>query len=159
MSMPRAIVQTPYAFFGFVGLCMVSAALLMGWQGRLVPEDVSFVWQVVTGVGLIAAMTFQWVLFYNRWTGQVRVNDVIQHRWVGVTTVILFGLHAARVGHTWMLALTILFLLIGVTGILNKQIVRYQTRGAYLTWLALHIGLSVAIIPLIAVHIWVALAY
>ena len=104
-------------------------------------------------------MTFQWVLFYNRWTGQVRVNDVIQHRWVSVTTVILFGLHAARVWHTWMLTLTILFLLIGITGILNKQIVRYQTRGGYLTWLALHVGMSVAIIPLIAVHIWVALAY
>ena len=31
MSMPRAIVQTPYAFFGLVGLCMVAAALLLGW--------------------------------------------------------------------------------------------------------------------------------
>ena len=156
---PHAILSTPYAFFGFLGLCIVSAALILGLQGRWVPEDISFLWQVVTGVGLVAAMTFQWVLFYNRWTGQTRSQDLIQHRWVGVTTVVLFGLHAARIGHTWMLGLTILFLLIGVTGILNKQIMRYQTRGAYLTWLALHIGLSVAIIPVIAVHIWVALVY
>jgi len=67
--------------------------------------------------------------------------------------------YAARSGYTWMSAVTIIFFLIAITGILNKEILRFKTRNGYLIWLALHIGLSVSILPLILVHIWVALAY
>ena len=42
---------------------------------------------------------------------------------------------------------------------LNREVLGYRSNLLYLIWLALHIGLSAAMVPLITVHIWVALAY
>lgn len=154
-----SILRTPYAAFGAAGIIMAAFALAVGWQQLFLPSKLQFAWQSVTGTLLLMTMTFQWYLFRRRWIGQMTRRDLVIHRWAGVFAVILFGLHAARFGHTWMLSITILFLLIGVTGILNKEVMRYKTRGAYLAWFAIHIGLSVAIVPLIAVHVWVALSY
>lgn len=125
----------------------------------MLSPNVQFAWQPVTGVGLLSTMIYQWYLLRKRWIGDMTRRDVVIHRWAGVVAVILFSLHAARLGHTWMMAITVLFILIGITGILNKEVMRYKTRGAYLMWFSIHIGLSVAIAPLIAVHVWVALSY
>ncbi len=154
-----SILSTPYALIGLVGLMLAAVALSVGWQGVVLSHNVQFAWQSVTGVGLLSTMTYQWYLLRKRWIGDMTRRDVVIHRWAGVAAVILFGLHAARLGHTWMMAITVLFILIGITGILNKEVMRYKTRRAYLTWFAIHIGLSVAIAPLIAVHVWVALSY
>lgn len=153
------VLTTPYAAIGAAGVCMAIAALLFRIQAYLVPQDIEFLWQSMTGTALLGVICYQWMLFRKRWIRKMRRSDLTAHRWAGVAAVILFGLHAARLGHTWMTAITIIFIMIGITGVLNAEVMRYRTRWAYLTWLSLHIGLSAAILPLIAVHIWVALAY
>ena len=71
----------------------------------------------------------------------------------------LFALHAVRMGHTWMTLLSVVFFLIALTGVLNREVLRYRQNWIYLVWLSAHIGLSAMMVPLVALHVWVALAY
>jgi hypothetical protein len=114
---------------------------------------------VVTGISLLSALGFQWYLLRKRWLKTMTRFDLVMHRWIGVLATFFFALHAARVGHSWMIVLTIVFVLTALTGLMNKEVMKYPQRWMYLLWLGLHISLSTIMLPMIAVHVWVALAY
>ena len=159
MASVLRMTKTRYALIGVFCVAFAAVSIATSFQNNFVPADIHFIWQCVSGSAVLFALCYQWYLMRKRWIGQMTRNDIVLHRWMGVTAVFLFALHAPRIGHTWMAAITIIFVLIALTGIFNKEVLRFKTRRAYLIWLALHIGLSVAIAPLIAVHIWVALSY
>ena len=109
----------------------------------------------------MTGLCYQWILFFKR---VLRDNKnarrvLINHRWVGVGMTYLFALHAVRMGHTWMTLLSVVFFLIALTGVLNREVLRYRQNWIYLVWLSAHIGLSAMMAPLVALHVWVALAY
>lgn len=155
------IIHAPSAGLVLIGLTM--AALAMG-QGGIAAFDNDFSglgFQILTGVALLTGLCHQWVFFAKR---VLRSNRNIRqhqtaHRWVGVAVTLLFALHAVRFGHVWMSALSVLFFQVALTGVLNRSTLGYRSQTLYRLWLCCHIGLSAAMIPLIGVHIWVALAY
>lgn len=151
--------RTRYAWVGVFLVTFVAISVASNFQSLMVPKDIRFLWQCISGSTLLGAMCFQWYLMRKRWLRRMSARDLVLHRWMGVTAVFLFALHAPRLGHTWMLAITVIFISIALTGIFNKDILRFRSRTSYFIWLALHIGLSLAIAPLIVVHIWVALTY
>ncbi|WP_294222314.1 hypothetical protein [uncultured Shimia sp.] len=137
-------------------------ALLTSDLKSVLPEPLTgFVQQVVTGALLLSLLSYQWVLFFKRVTKDNRNarQVVVRHRWVGTAATLLFALHAVRFGHVWMSTLSAVVFLVALTGVLNREVLRYRSHTIYLVWLLAHIGLSAALVPLVAVHIWVALAY
>lgn len=155
----KAISKKNYAVLGLIALGAAAFSLAFQLQNRFVPSDLKFLWQTISGSVLLGLMGFQWYLMRKRWTGKISRADLVSHRWVGVVVTFLFALHAARIGHTWMVGLTIVFFLTALTGVLNKEVIRFSERWMYLLWLTVHVSLSVILVPLIAIHIWVAMAY
>ncbi|MEM1302711.1 MAG: hypothetical protein AAGH17_09025, partial [Pseudomonadota bacterium] len=150
--------QRPYVLLGLLGLALAALALMQVTRGWLTPSQVSFWWQSVTGTALLTGMMYQWVVFFQRLTGNTTRarTHFLAHRWVGVGVTFLFALHAVRTGHVWMTALAVVFLLVAATGLLNREVVRYRHQWMYLTWLGTHTLLSAIMVPLIVVHVWVA---
>jgi len=155
----QRIKNNKYVMLGLSTIFLAQISLVFQAQSFLLPTEYSFVWLCLTGLFLLLTLAFQWYLFRKRWIGKLTRFDLDLHRWIGIVATLLFALHAARFGHSWMTALTIVFILTVLTGIFNKEIMRFSQRWMYLVWLALHISLSFILVPLIAVHIWIALAY
>ena len=149
-----------YAPMICLALALISLAFLevsitwLNFRGR-------YAWQVISGSLLLTLLLYQWVLFFKRAFSGMRLGagDLVTHRWVGVASTYLFALHAVRMGHFWMTALSLCFFLLALTGVLTRQVLGFRQNWLYLLWLTVHIGLAAAMIPLIAVHIWVALAF
>ena len=151
--------KNPYVIWGVFANILVVFAILSNVQFSLMPASRTFVWLCTTGVLLLSVLGFQWYLLRKRWLKTMTRFDLVMHRWIGVVATFFFALHAARVGHAWMIILTIVFVLTALTGLLNKEVMRYSRRWTYLLWLTFHVSLSTIMVPMIAVHIWVALAY
>lgn len=153
--------RAPYVLIILIALGLGMAVLSFDVKSVLPEPLTGFVQQVVTGSLLLSLLGYQWVLFYKRVTKDNRNvrQAVVRHRWVGTAATLLFALHAVRFGHVWMSTLSAVVFLVALTGVLNREVLRYRSNAIYLVWLVVHIGLSAALVPLVVVHIWVALAY
>ncbi|MCJ7873832.1 hypothetical protein Q4577_13870 [Marinovum sp. 2_MG-2023] len=152
--------QRPYAMLGLFGLALITTVFTAGVALR--PAfDLTLSWQIVTGALLVTGMAYQWMLLVARQTGkaaEVR-RHYAAHRWVGVGMTLLFAVHAVRFGHAWTSVLAMCFIAVAATGLLNREVIPYRSKLLYNVWLWLHIALSSALIPLTALHIWIALTY
>jgi hypothetical protein len=151
--------KNPYVGWGIMAILLALIAIFTRVQNLLVPVPNEFAWLCVTGLFLLSTLGFQWYLLRRRWLKTMTRFDLVLHRWIGVGAMFMFALHAARIGHSWMIVLTVVFVLTALTGILNKEVLRFRERWMYLVWLTIHVSLSTLLMPMIAVHIWVALAY
>lgn len=146
-----------YLGWGIAAVVLALAAMVIG------PDVIarSFSWQVLSGTALLVCMIYQWTVFVQRFTKTTTnaLQHFLAHRWVGVAATVLFALHAVRPGEVWMTALSIIFMGIAVTGLLNREVVKYRKQWMYLAWLGLHMCLSAMLVPFLLVHIWAALAY
>lgn len=153
--------RRPYVILGLLTLALAVAALTAGTAFRPWLTGGALTWQMVSGTLLLTGMTYQWMLLRARGRGrpaEVR-RHYAAHRWVGVGLTLVFALHAVRFGHAWTSALALTFMAVAATGLLNREVIPYRSRWLYRAWLWLHIALSSALVPLVALHIWVALTY
>ncbi len=149
----------PYIVLGVLGVILILVLLDSGVIVNTVPPDRLFAWQVVTGLLLTMLLLYQWVLLLLRvFGGNVR-SHYKAHRWVGVVCTVFFALHALSFGYGWTNTLAIVFCLSAVTGLLNREVITYRKPWKYKLWYWSHVTLSVNLVPLIAVHVWVALVY
>lgn len=153
--------RQPYLVVGLIALILILAALFESIRAAVVPVNPGFTWQVSTGTLLVCALAYQWYLLYARWT---RRNNHLRwayltHRWVGVACALLFVAHALPSASIWMNVLSATFFLTAMTGLMNREIVRYTEQWQYKLWFWSHIALSASMVPLIGVHVWVALLY
>ena len=103
-------------------------------------------------MALLICLGLQWMLFAKRVlrsNRNIRLHQKL-HRWCGVTATLLFAAHAVRMGHLWMSGLSIVFFLVALTGVLNREVLGYRSNLLYLIWLGSHIALSATLCPLIA---------
>lgn len=154
-----AVQRRPYVLFGILAVALIVVFLDTGILVRTVPEDGLFVWQVVSGFLLTTLLLYQWLLLLVRVFGGNVQTHYKAHRWVGVACTALFAFHALSFGHGWTNILAIVFCLSAVTGLLNREVITYRKPWLYKLWYWSHVTLTVNLFPLIAVHIWVALAY
>ena len=118
--------------------------------------------QAASGLALTTLIIYQWLLLTGRMSLQklqVVRTRYQAHRWVGVAAMVLFGIHAVRMGYGWTNALSLTFISLSVTGLMNREIIRYRSPWLFNVWLWTHIALASALMPLLLIHIWVALAY
>ncbi|SMP23873.1 hypothetical protein [Shimia sagamensis] len=153
--------RAPYVLIILIALGLGMILLSSEAKSVLAKPLTGFSQQVATGLLLLGLLGYQWVLFFKRVTKDNRNarQAVVRHRWVGTAATLLFAIHAVRFGHVWMSTLSAVVFLVALTGVLNREVLRYRSNMIYLVWLLVHIGLSAALVPLVAVHIWVALAY
>lgn len=152
--------RRPYVLIGLLGLSLIVALFAAGTAFQPVPWGGSLPWQIWTGAALLTAIAYQWVLLFTRdGTAARHRRHYTAHRWVGVVTTLLFAVHAVRFGHGWTTALALTFIAVAATGLLNREVIPYRARWIYNLWLWVHIALASALVPLIAVHVWVALSY
>lgn len=151
--------KRPYLLIGCSGIVLIALFLQMGVMVKTMPVNVQFIWQVVTGLLLTMLVIYQCVLLIVRIVGANAKSHYKAHRWLGVFSTFVFALHALSFGYGWTMALVIVFILSAITGMLNREIVRYLKPWKYKLWYWSHVTLSINLLPLVAVHIWVALAY
>lgn len=151
--------KRPYLLFGCSGIVLILVFLQMGVMVKTMPDHVQFIWQVVTGLLLTMLVFYQCVLLIMRILGRNAAAHYKAHRWVGVFSTVAFALHALSFGYGWTMMLVVIFILSAVTGMLNREIVNYLNPWKYKLWYWSHVTLSINLLPLIAVHIWVALFY
>lgn len=151
--------KRPYLLFGCSGIALIVVFLQMGVMIKTMPENVQFIWQVLTGLTLTILVLYQCILLIVRILGKNATAHYRAHRWVGVLSTVVFALHALSVGYGWTMTLVIVFILGAITGMLNREVVNYLKPWKYKLWYWSHVTLSINLLPLIAVHIWVALVY
>ena len=158
-----ALDRQPYLRVAIICFALLVAALIFGIQKSLIPPSWRYLWQVLTGGFLLAAIHYQWFLLFDRLSPggapQKSRSRYANHRWVGSFSFLLFALHAVSIGHMLTNILALLFLACGLSGVLNREIIRYRKKWMYQLWFGAHIALSAIMAPLIIAHIWIALAY
>jgi hypothetical protein len=154
--------STPHALA--VLLALAAALLILGAglaPGAHLGAGGGFAWQVATGLGLSATIGWQWLLLVARLTALA--DAVLRHhrlhRHVGAASLALFAIHALGFGYAWTSALSLVFLALGLSGLLNREVLRYRNRALHAVWLFVHVALATALVPLALVHAWVALIY
>ena len=118
-------------------------------------------WQIATGSVLLGLYIFQWRVLLDRWAGRGGRSEahVRIHRWVGAAMLLLFAIHALKPGYGLSLVLAIVFLANGLVGSLSRHEIPLRGPKQVLVWTFVHVALSASLLPLIALHVWVALSF
>jgi len=72
---------------------------------------------------------------------------------------LLLVLHAPRLGHGALLALSLVFVGNLAVGLVNPTVMRPETKALRAIWLVVHVGLSLVTIPLMMIHVWTRLRF
>ena len=118
-------------------------------------------WSIFTGSIIGLCFLWQWRLHFKKVvTGSTQVNiELVRHKWVGAFMIALLFIHATSMGFAIQKLLSYGMLVIVMSGIFHTQFLRSRLKLGEKTWKLLHVGLSAFILPLIALHAWIALAY
>ena len=68
-------------------------------------------------------------------------------------------LHAGAIGYAMVSAMALGFLVVALTGLWNPEVVILRKPWLRKAWEIGHIGVSGVLMPLIALHVWAALAF
>ncbi|MBX9591320.1 MAG: hypothetical protein K2X43_18690 [Hyphomonadaceae bacterium] len=162
VSVLQSIRRRHYFWVGTMALCLLTLGSLMGVRMQTpMPKALSFAWSVATGAALLGCIVYQWSLLFARLAGRKQdARHLYQrHRQVGAVAICLFVLHAGGVGYALLTVLASVFLIIAVTGLLNGEAVVLGRPWLRPWWNHLHVALSGLLLPLIALHVWAALAF
>lgn len=146
----------------YVWPCVAALAVyLVGLACGPLPRATWSLPVVLTGGLIAAAVCMQWLLWYVRSTGRAaKARQVLLvHTWLGSVMPLLLLLHTSKLGRGSLLALNIVFITNLVVGLVNPSVVRPQARSLRKLWFVAHIALSLATIPLLAIHAWTRLRY
>ncbi len=148
--------------WGSVALSALALSIfLRDYVNDATPRDWLKLWRYLTGIVLVALFAWQWTLFFarrSRDTALIRTRYKL-HKYIGVALLFLFVLHAGTIGTgiTAMIALGVV--LIALTGLFSAEVLFLSPEQLRRARLFLHYAISAALIPLILLHIWTALAY
>lgn len=160
--MLRAPQKKSYFRLGMIALFALAICLALGFSLRhALPKSAGFAWSVVTGLILLGCILYQWMLFFARLNGRAAEarKHWSAHRWVGTAAIALFVLHAGAVGYAMVSVMAIGFLIVAFTGLWNTEVLILRKPWLRKAWEVGHIGISGLLMPLIALHVWAALAF
>jgi hypothetical protein len=149
----------------YVGLALFLATLLvLGTDGRRLVVGLTSdhkAWQIVTGAFLLAAILYQSWLFAARETKNAASSRRLgrRHPWVGMLCIALFVLHVGRLGYALTAILVALFGATCALGIAQLILENRVSTATAAVLRAAHLGVSAALLPFIAIHIWSALFF
>lgn len=116
---------------------------------------------LLTGLLLAAGIALQWLLWRVRSGGSTKHARTLLklHTWLGGALPLVLLLHTSKLGRGALLALSLTFGANLAIGLANPTVTRLGTPRQRSIWLALHVGLSLITIPLLAIHVWTRLRY
>lgn len=160
--LPRSPLRKHYVLVGAGAFAMLLVFYATGFKIRAtLPPLASFWWSVVTGLVLLGCILYQWMLFFARLTR--RYADGRRHwrthRYVGAAAIVLFVIHAGAFGYALVTVVALLFVIVAATGLFNAEVLILRKPWLRACWEIGHVGLSGLLMPLIALHIWAALAF
>jgi VIT1/CCC1 family predicted Fe2+/Mn2+ transporter len=148
-----------------VGLFLLAVLIVQqstAWQWTVLTglqDDNTY--KLATGVGLLAFILYQWRFSIKRAQGEHRQAATMmgRHKLFGVLLPVLFFCHTQTVGYGYLQLLSLTLLLIFFTGLFNFQIVKIHTPWYRPVWISAHVGLSVALLLLMAYHVYLDYAF
>jgi hypothetical protein len=158
----RSILRHPYALIATVLLAALCAWAITNGPSLVRDQMVTpWIWQVTTGTLTLTVVLFQWVLMIAR-IANLNVSQIRQlglHKWAGVAFVALLLLHVESAGFRWTAALFWQSVLVIGIGIMNRETTGFRNPLHHRIWTAFHITTAGLLMPMIALHIWIALAF
>jgi hypothetical protein len=154
-----------YVPLGWAAVAAAATAFSLGIGGRRLVEqaaqDRAFAYAAVTGAGLVLSLGWQWRLYLARRTGDGRRirTEYARHRWSGIVPALLLLLHVGGPSASLLSIVACLLLVSSAAGLVHHKIVALGGRRLRIVWLSVHVGSAALIIPLVAMHLWAALAF
>lgn len=117
-------------------------------------------YSLLTGLGMGAYIFAQAAMPLSRAQGQVPKRWVIRaHKLLGALGPLFLIVHAGRVGYGYLGVLCGVFLASMALGLINHETLGLKGRIPAFVWMIAHVALSVALLALVSVHTYYALAY
>lgn len=115
----------------------------------------------ITGFGLLAFILYQWRLSVTRAQGDMRkaLSMIKRHKLFGATAPLLFFIHSQALGYGYLNVLSLSFLLVFLTGLFNFEITQIRKPWFMPAWITVHVGSAMALLFLLAYHIYVSYAF
>ena len=154
-----------YGPLGLAAVAVTAIAFSLGIGGRRLIEqagpDRAFAYAALTGAGLVLSLGWQWRLYLARRTGDGRRirTEFARHRWSGIAPALLLLLHVGGPSASLLSIVAGLLLVSSAAGLVHQKMVALGGRRLRTLWLAVHVGSAALMIPLVALHLWAALAF
>ncbi|MBZ0159850.1 hypothetical protein [Candidatus Methylomirabilis sp.] len=148
-----------------VGLFLLAALIVQqstGWQWTLLTglqDDNTY--KLTTGFGLLALILYQWRFSVKRAQGEQRKAATMmgRHKLFGALFPLFFLSHSQILGYGYLGILSLTLLLAFLTGLFNFQIVTIHKSWYRPAWISAHVGLSMALLLLMAYHVYIDYAF
>lgn len=157
-----AIPAKRYFWLGFFLLAALLAEQSTGWRWpALTALQADSVYKQLSGFGLLAFILQQWRLSLLRCQGgQHRAGAMLgRHKALGAMAPLLFFCHSQNLGYGYLQTLSLVFLLVFLTGLCNTEILHVRKPWFRPAWISLHVGLSTALLLLLPYHVYLSYAY
>ncbi len=158
---PARLGRRTYFPLGVLLLSAVLAIYLLAWpvpglQGlRALPN-----YALITGALMGSYILAQAAMPLLRMGGTVPQRWVIRaHKLLGALGPLFLIVHADNVGYGYLSALSGVFLGSMALGLFNHETLGIKGRLPAFLWMIAHVALSVALLALVAVHVFYALSY
>lgn len=149
----------------WLGLFLLMAFMIQqtaGWRWTVLTAlQTDKTYKLVTGVGMLAFILYQWRFSVQRVQGEQRKAAVMlgRHRQAGALLPLVFLGHSQYLGYGYVGLLSLTVLLAFLTGLFNFQIVIIHRPWYRPLWLITHVGVSMALLLLIGYHVYIDYAF
>ena len=135
-----------------------AAGLHWPWLAELQTTDF---YKQISGFCLLVFIDHQWHLSVLRSRGLMRKAGGLlrSHKLVGALAPLFLYAHAQTLGYAYQQMISAIFFGIFLSGLFNQEISRIRGRWFHALWLMGHAGLSMALLVLLAYHVFVTYAY
>ena len=149
----------------FLGLTLLAAFALQQishsrwlWLTALQDDDG---YKQLSGWVLVCYLAHQWHCSVLRNRGLMRAAGSIlnRHKLLGATAPLFFYAHAQSLGFAYLLALSLVYFGVFLTGLFNYEISRIKKPWFRPAWITLHVGLSTGLLFLLGYHVYISYAY
>jgi len=164
---PKAIqhrmpVSKAYFWLGLALLSAVAIQQTTGWRWPLLSgwQD-NPLYKQATGFGLLAFVLHQWRFSVNRAQGESHNGLAMlrRHKLLGSLAPLLFFFHSQALGYGYAGLLSLMFLSVVLTGLGNAEILNIRRRWYRPAWIGLHVSSSMALLFLLAYHVYLGYAF
>ena len=151
-------------YFG-VGLFLLTALIVQqstGWQWTLLTGlPGTSTYKLATGLGLLAFVLHQWRFSVTRAQGEQHKSATMMdhHKLFGTLFPLFFFFHSQTLGYGYQKIFSLTAFLIFLTGLFNSQIAIIYKPWYRPAWISAHVGLSMALLLLMAYHVYVNYAF
>jgi len=161
-ALSPALPTQRYFWLGFFLLAALLAQQLTGWRWPLLTEwQGGNLYKQMTGFSLLAFILCQWRFSVARAQGDERKAAAMakRHKLLGALAPVLFLGHTQSLGYAYLQVLSLVFLLVFFSGLCNVEIIKIRKPWFRPVWITAHVGLSMALLFLVAYHVYLSYAF